>query len=208
MGAKRKSHGLHGSKNPCRRLPRRLSASPKLDTLSRLASSAQCGDQLALASLLQEARRVSLGICERILRNRADAEEAASNVIIRILEHLHCYCPLKGSAGSWLRGISRNEAISFLRRRRCRAAVVLLDNVHPANDCDNPAAAAELRDSIAQLERALGELRGGERRVLRLRYYDDLPLQSIAKRQKAPLPTIAARIRRSLKKLRSRLSAA
>lgn len=112
----------------------------------------------------------------RILGNAADAEDAAQDVFLRAFSRLEQYQPGQ-SFGAWLHGISRNRSIDLLRARHQTAE---LDVAASAG------AAASIEADVLQhlraevIQDALKQLPARDQAMLRLRYWEDLPVDAIA----------------------------
>lgn len=114
--------------------------------------------------------------CRTILRDEADAEDAAQNAMLKAMDALAAG-PAPDRLPPWLHRIARNEAITLLRRRHGGMAV-LDDEVLPSG------ASAE---EVAATRRRLGELLGDlqalpdrQREALILRELDGLSHRRIA----------------------------
>jgi RNA polymerase sigma-70 factor (ECF subfamily) len=100
---------------------------------------------------------------------------------------------------AWVAQIVRYEAIRHASRRR-RATAPL--ETEPGHD-DEEIARAEKR---VDLSRALAELEPRERRLLRLRYEEDLTQRAIAERLGLPEGTVKVQLHRARAKLHRALS--
>ncbi len=142
------------------------------------------------------------------LRHRADAEDAAQEVFMRVVKALPGY-EHRGEFRAWIFRIARNQAaLTATRRQRVttREAGVESDqlNDYPATDTrDEDLAAA---DRAAELRAAVETLPPSEREVVRLRLDEDLKFQEIADRTGAPLNTVLGRMRNAMRRLRESLT--
>lgn len=185
-----------------RAVPRRSPAQ-----VDQLVKNAQAGDHVALGDLLEnQVRPQALAISARMLRNWHDAEDVTSLVTMRVLEKLGRYRAGLGSFRNWVSAIARNAAVSYLRRRKRMAS--LPEAGHPVTGCPDPAADAELRDSVAELERKLREISAPQRAAIRLRYFKRLSLREIAVLEGVSPGTVGSRLHYGLQALRERLSPA
>ena len=133
-----------------------------------------------------------------ILRDPAAAEDVAQDVFLRLWRSLGGY---NGSAAlsTWIYAITRNTAISALRKRRPH---VSLDE---SDDGDSPAlqlAAPEQDDSAtASVERLLDKLPERYRRAVALFYMEDQSYEQTAAALGLPLGTVKALLHRARKRL-------
>jgi len=130
--------------------------------------------------------------------SRADAEEAVQEALVRAwLRRDACRSP--EAPLPWLLEITRNEARRVLGRR---ARLASLDPSGPREDDALASAAARLT-----VEQALGTLAEPDRRVLHLRYAEDLTQVEVARRLGLPEATVKVRLHRARGRLRRALEA-
>jgi RNA polymerase sigma-70 factor (ECF subfamily) len=110
----------------------------------------------------------------RLLGNPADAEDATQEAFLKAFTRLDQYRAGE-PFGAWLHGIARNHAIDLLRRRRPEAAVAALGS---RLDVEALAMASLERERVRA---ALDRMPGRDRALLVLRYWEDQPLDAIAK---------------------------
>jgi RNA polymerase sigma-70 factor (ECF subfamily) len=146
-------------------------------------------------------------VAERILNDKADAEEIAADVLWQVWRQAVVFDPARGSVGAWLMTLVRSRAIDRLRARnaRLRPAGVAEDPAEDVARADDETVAIDARQRRAIVKRALDKLDGRERTVLELAYYSDLSQSAIAERTGLPLGTVKSRIRAALLKLREDL---
>jgi RNA polymerase sigma-70 factor (ECF subfamily) len=134
---------------------------------------------------------------------RVDAEEAVQEALIRAwLRRDACRSP--EAPLPWMLEITRNEARRLLGRQARRASRELIDAITPAPDSEE----GQLADAAVRvtLEQALGSLAEADRRVLRLRYADDLTQGEVARRLGVPEGTVKVRLHRARRRLRRLLA--
>jgi RNA polymerase sigma-70 factor (ECF subfamily) len=168
-----------------------------------LVSAMAAGDQDALATLNQRYGRALCAVAARILRDEADAEEVAADVLWQLWREASRFDRGRGSVGAWIMMTVRSRAIDRLRARKAREPRAG-DPAEPAptNDPSNEIHSAERRSKV---EGALATLNDGERDLLRLAYFSDLSQSEIAKRTSIPLGTVKSRMRAGLIRLRDTL---
>jgi RNA polymerase sigma-70 factor (ECF subfamily) len=97
----------------------------------------------------------------------------------------------------------RNAAIDQLRRRGRKEAALAGAAVFNGSPAD-PATAAADAELAALLRRAVAELDEKDREVVVMRIYANLTFEQIGVALGEPLPTVASRYRRAVRKLESR----
>jgi len=131
---------------------------------------------------------------------RADAEEAVQEALVRAwLRRDACRSP--EAPLPWLLEITRNEARRVLGRR---ARLGSLELAHAAPGEDDALAGAAVRLTV---EQALSTLAERDRRVLHLRYAEDLTQVEVARRMGLPEATVKVRLHRARGRLRRALEA-
>jgi RNA polymerase sigma-70 factor (ECF subfamily) len=142
---------------------------------------------------LQEARR---------LLPRVDAEEAVQEALVRAWMRRDA-CRTPEAPLPWVLQITRNEALRLLERRAGRLRRIPPDAVvsEPAVE-DDVLAGTTTRVTV---EQALARLADADRRVLRLRYADDLTQAEVARRLGLPEGTVKVRLHRARGRLRTLL---
>jgi RNA polymerase sigma-70 factor (ECF subfamily) len=108
------------------------------------------------------------------------AEDIASEVMLKVLEALPSYRFRGIPFSAWVFRIARNCLIDHHRRRKRRAEVGL-DAAAAAPDKHNPQALAEVAFSRDELRRALLYLTEEQRQVIILKFIHGLDNKSVAK---------------------------
>jgi RNA polymerase sigma-70 factor (ECF subfamily) len=132
------------------------------------------------------------------LRNRADAEDAVQDVLLRTYlarERHRDDVPV----GPYLYRMVANRCTDLLRqRRRAESGVEEVSATAPCPDTSI--------GRLNEIEAVLSRLPSRQAEVMRLRIFSNLPFQSIAEAVGASLPTIKSRFRYGVRRLRDILS--
>jgi len=168
-----------------------------------LVSAMVAGDQDALATLNQRYGRALSAVADRILRDKADAEEVAADVLWQLWREATRFDRSRGSVGAWIMMTVRSRAIDKLRARKAREART--DDAMEPNVADDPSNEIHSVQQRRKVEVALASLNDGERELLRLAYFSDLSQSEIAERTSIPLGTVKSRMRSGLIRLRDAL---
>lgn len=168
-----------------------------------LVSAMAAGDQDALATLNQRYGRALCAVADRILRDKADAEEVAADVLWQLWRDASRFDRGRGSVGAWIMMTVRSRAIDRLRARKVREHRG--DNAAEVTVAHDPSNEIHSAEQCRKVELALATLNNGERDLLRLAYFSDLSQSEIAERTSLPLGTVKSRMRTGLTRLRDAL---
>lgn len=161
-------------------------------------------DERALAELYDRYTPLLYPLALRILRSRADAEEALQQAWLQAWRNPAGYDPRRGSVAAWLVTIVRSRALDLYRslasRRRAEEKVET-ETVAP----DDPTAPVAQRQVSERVRKALAELQPQQRQVLEIAYFEGLSQSEVAARLNAPLGTVKSWTRQGLLRLRELL---
>ncbi len=161
------------------------------------------GDASALRDVYEATSAKLFGICLRILREPADAEDVLQDVYTTVWRKAAAFDATRASPITWLATIARNRAIDRLRARpsrRMEAIETALDVVDAS-----PSAQARLEDAqdVDRLHQCLGQLDDHRRDAIRAAFLDGNTYEALARRAGVPLGTMKSWIRRSLAQLKA-----
>ena len=158
-----------------------MNSTPVVEAVER----ARRGDQAGLAELYAEFGRRVLGLCRQLLGSREAAEDARSEVFLRLSRALERY-DVSLPFDRWLLSVTSHHCLDVLRRRRLESRLFAadLDETEGASVGSEPAPsplAAVLSDEgRARVRAALLRLPERYRVSLALRYYGELGYDEIA----------------------------
>ncbi len=143
----------------------------------------------------EEAHRICLRVAYRYARNPSEAEDIAQDALLRAWRRKST---LRESErrNEWLARIVRNEA--FRHRARVRPEPIATIEAQGGADDERILATVERAD----LHAALAQLDERDRKLLMLRYGEDLTQASIARLLAIPEGTVKVRLHRARDKLR------
>lgn len=157
-----------------------------------------------LPDIYRRHRQGLFTLAASITRCPMRAEDAVHEAFARLCRSAPSAAePMAGDAVAYVFTAVRNAAIDQVRR-----AAPALDDVDMAGvlfDLSDPSRRALDAERVRLVGEAIGALPGEQREVVVLHVYAGLSFARIAAIAGAPLPTIAARYRRALERLRSRL---
>jgi RNA polymerase sigma-70 factor, ECF subfamily len=147
------------------------------------------------------ARHRCLREARRILRNGDDAEEAVQEAFMRAWRKRD-NCRTPAAPLPWLLQITRNEAMRLAARRSRRQASEIPDAEPEAAPIPGSETPIDRAITTVATEQALSVLGEDERRLLRLRYEEDLTQGQVAAALGVPEGTVKVRLHRVRARLR------
>lgn len=171
------------------------------DFLDRL----RAGDARAFEALVTEHQHRVFGVALRMLGSRAEAEDVAQEVFLRVQRSVAAF---RGEArlSTWLYGITSRLCLSRLaspHRRHARLTRPLTEDM--VRDPDDPAADAERGEMRAALGEAIAALPEERRIVVILRDVEGLSYEEIAAALNLEPGTVRSRLHRARMELKERL---
>ncbi|WP_436772801.1 ECF RNA polymerase sigma factor SigK [Yinghuangia sp. YIM S09857] len=175
-------------------------AGPLLD--ERLRATA-CGDEGAFAEVYDVVAGPVYRLVRGVVRDPAQSEEVAQEVMLELWRTAARFDPAKGSAWTWAltlahrRAVDRVRAEEAERHRRDRAAAQ-----GTARPYDDVVEQVEANFEQRQVRRCLHGLTELQRESVTLAYYGGLTYREVAERLALPLGTVKTRLRDALIRLR------
>jgi RNA polymerase sigma-70 factor, ECF subfamily len=161
------------------------------------------GDQKAFEELYGLVSGPVFGLVRRVVRDPAQSEEVAQEVLLELWRSAAKFDPGRGSALSWILTVAHRRAVD--RVRSARAAVDREQREarrahHPAFDHVTEEVEAGLEREWVR--RCLDRLTALQRQSVTLAYYDGYTYREVAERLSLPLGTVKTRMRDGLTQLR------
>ncbi|MFC6155506.1 ECF RNA polymerase sigma factor SigK [Kribbella sp. NPDC058693] len=167
------------------------------------------GDTAAFSALYDRVAPWVFGLVRRILRNPAQSEEVTQEVMIDVWRTATRYDADRGSAHSWILTIAHRRAVDRVRSEQASADRTDLAGARSVEvDFDQVADTVSTRLEAEQVRRCLGSLTELQRESIELAYYNGYTYPEVAHQLGAKLPTIKARMRDGLIRLRDCLGSA
>jgi RNA polymerase sigma-70 factor (ECF subfamily) len=175
------------------------------DGLGLLIARVALGDHGAFESVYEQLSGPVYRMILAVLRDRAQAEEVAQEVLLEIWRLAFRYDPGRGSAKAWVLTIARRRAIDRVRSASAASARELRTAaVRAAGPVSGTAADTPGREL---LHACLGGLSDLQREAILLAFYGDHTYAEAAGMLGVPLSTLKTRIRDGLIKLRHSMQA-
>ncbi len=171
-----------------------------------LVDAVIAGDDEAFRVLVEREKSNVIGLCRRMLGDRAEAEDVAQEAFIQAYRALPTFRG-DGPFGAWVGRIATRMAIARLKRPSDLRADPTREQgwlVDPADAVD-PQSIALDEERRAEVLRAISSLPEEQRRIVTMRFYGGMSLDEISTATGAPMGTVKSRLHRALAALRGRL---
>ncbi len=162
----------------------------------------------ALAEAYRRHAGAVFALAQRLIHDRAMAEEIVQEVFVRLWDAPDRFDPARGSLRSFLLAQCHGRSVDLIRSeesRRAREDREHMQRAEAGYDLEHEvfdlAMAEQVRD-------ALGDLPEGERRAIELAYLGGHTYREVAALLGEPEGTVKSRIRAGLRRMRSSLAAA
>ena len=161
------------------------------------------GDREAFEQLYQDMAGPVYGLIRRVLRDPAQAEEVAQEVMVEIWRTSSRFDRAKGSPRAWMLTIAHRRAVDRVRSEQSahdrEAKVAARSN---EIEFDEVTETVEARLEAQRVRHCLGGLTELQRESVTLAYYDGYTYPQVAELLQAPLGTVKTRMRDGLTRMR------
>ncbi|MFB8772613.1 sigma-70 family RNA polymerase sigma factor [Streptomyces broussonetiae] len=167
------------------------------------------GDQRAFEELYGLVSGPVFGLVRRVVRDPAQSEEVAQEVLLELWRSAARFDPGRGSALAWILTVAHRRAVDRVRSARAageREQREAMRSQPPAFDHVTEEVEAGLEREWVR--RCLDRLTALQRQSVTLAYYDGYTYREVAERLSLPLGTVKTRMRDGLTRLRECLGGA
>jgi RNA polymerase sigma-70 factor (ECF subfamily) len=167
------------------------------DVLARVAR----GDQAAFEAVYDQFAGPVYGLVRKVLRDPAQSEEVAQEVLLEVWRTASRFDPARGSAAAWMMTIAHRRAVDRVRSETASVAREQRLTSGPVTG-DDVAELVETKLDRQRVRRCLGALTQLQAESVKLAYYGGYTYPQVAELIGVPLGTIKTRIRDGLIRLR------
>lgn len=162
-------------------------------------------DEQAYADLMKRYKKPVYHMVLKMVRNVDDAEDLTIEAFAKAFKNLHKF-KKDFTFSTWLFRIATNNAIDFIRKKRLRTTSLNTsfkdDNgesvtIDVEDNNLNPQEEAIKAQKIDLVRMFVDKLPAKYQRLVKLRYFDELSYDEIAKELDAPLGTVKAQLHRA-----------
>lgn len=170
------------------------------------------GDSLAFWLLWQRHQRHIYNVCLRHMKGvREDADDAASRSMLLAREKLPVHADSILNVEAWLTRLCGNVCIDMQREsRRARRGAVSLDDLQPSEELPSKGGCPEAEYATAEilsiLQRAVEALPSHLRLVAHMRFFAELPYETIAAQMAISNENVRKRVQQVRSHLRTHLT--
>ncbi|MCA0977156.1 sigma-70 family RNA polymerase sigma factor [Qipengyuania flava] len=175
-------------------------------SLSRDIVLVSSGDRDAFRRIYAQSANKLFAICFGITRNHAAAEDLLQETYVKIWDRAGGYDPERSRPLAWLCAIARNTAIDWYRRQPKHSHVG--DETLKSRASEATAADDRIIDMDREREtwKAVGELDSESEIELKSIFILGLTYPEAAERLNLPIATFKSRVRRTVLRLRKKLT--
>ncbi|MEU6486798.1 sigma-70 family RNA polymerase sigma factor [Streptomyces sp. NPDC046887] len=161
------------------------------------------GDKEAFSTLYDALAGPVFGLVLRVLRDPAQSEEVAQEVMVEVWRSAARYQADRGSVMSWVMTMAHRRAVDRVRSEQAAS-----DREQRSAQRERMPAYDEVSEEVAvrleseQVRRCLGSLTDLQRQAVTLAYYRGYTYREVAASLSAPLGTVKTRLRDGLIRLR------
>ena len=170
-----------------------------------LVNRAKEGDEKAFAELMKRYRKAVYHMILKMVRNADDSEDLMVEAFAKAFKNLQKFTP-DYTFGTWLFRIATNNSIDFLRKKRLHTLSLNVDIESEDGSTINVeinAGTLDPQEQIIKSQKAelmrhfVSQLPPKYRRLVSLRYFEELSYEEIAEETQKPLGTVKAQLFRA-----------
>ncbi|GAB3591448.1 ECF RNA polymerase sigma factor SigK [Angustibacter peucedani] len=173
------------------------------ETLEAVVGRVARGDEPAFEELFRRTAGSVLGLVRRVLRDPAQSEEVAQEVMVEVWRTATRFDAGRGSATSWIMTMAHARAVDRVRSAQAsRDRDQRVGAREHVREYDEVAEEVEVRLEQQAVRRCLSGLTDIQRESVQLAYYGGYTYKEVAELLDVPLGTVKTRLRDGLIRLR------
>ena len=173
------------------------------DSLEALVTQVARGDEAAFEALFRRTAGPVLGVVRRVLRDPAQSEEVAQEVMVEVWRTATRFDASRGSATTWIMTMAHARAVDRVRSAQAaRDRDERVGRRDSVREYDEVAEEVEVRLEQQAVRGCLGGLTDLQRESVQLAYYGGYTYREVAELLDVPLGTVKTRLRDGLIRLR------
>ena len=162
-------------------------------------------DQQAYATLMKRYKKAVYFMILKMIRDADDAEDLTMEAFAKAFKNLHKF-KKDYTFSTWLFRIATNNTIDFIRKKKLKTMslnTTMSDdsgnavNIDVEDDDNNPQDEFIKSQRIEMVRIFVDKLPAKYRKLVQLRYFDELSYEEIAQELEKPLGTVKAQLHRS-----------
>lgn len=180
----------------------RAGAPGAAEELGALLAAVARGDRSAFDTVYERLAAPVYGLARRVVRDPAQAEEVAQEVLVTVWRTAARFDPARGSAMSWVMTLTHRRAVDRVRSEQAASDRETRAFREESPPYDEVTETVEHRMQAERVRRCLGTLTELQSDALRLSYYKGYTYREVAELLSVPLGTIKSRMRDGLIRMR------
>ncbi len=163
------------------------------------------GDQRAYADLMRMYKEPIYLMLLKMTNNPTEADDLTIEAFGKAFSSLHLYTPTHAFS-TWLFSIATNNCVDFIRKKRLQT--IYLDDIRTsagddayeypiASEAHNPEESIIHQQRVQILREVVRQLKPRYRRLVELRYFEEMSYEEIADELQMPLGTVKVQLFRA-----------